>query len=109
MGRCGGDGRSARGRRGAREGREDSRELAGEFSSEESSDAEVLLAFEASRSWAWNGCSGMEGGVSRSGSEDASDIATSESSSAVGNANRFGRFAICVCGAKTVRERARRA
>lgn len=74
-------------------GTKDSRELAGEFSNDESSDAEVLLAFDTRR--AWNGCSGMESGVSRSGSDDASDIATSESSSAEGNANRFGRFASC--------------
>ena len=87
----------ARGHRGrARGGSGDSRELAGEFSNDESSEETVLLvvlAFEARR--AWKGCSGMASGESRSGSEDASDMATSESS-LEGNAKRFGRFASCV-------------
>ena len=78
----------------SREGkaRLNSRELAGEFSNEDNSE-ETVLAVEVKR--AWNGCSGIERGVSKSGSEDASDIATSISASVQGKAMQLGRFAIC--------------
>ena len=85
-----------------------SRELLGEFSSEDASEdaVEKALAFELRREW--NGRSGaILSGLSRSASEDASDMATSLSSSDVGNAKRLGRFAFytgkklaprcCVC------------
>lgn len=71
-----------------------SREDAGEFSNEDVSEDWTLLALEGRR--AWKVRSGMESGVRRSESDDASDMLTSMStSSALGNTMRFGFFASC--------------
>ena len=67
-----------------------SRELAGEFSSEDISEDELELALEGRRTWkVW---SGMESGVRSSGSDDASDMFTSLSASAEGKAKQLAFF-----------------
>lgn len=68
------------------------RELAGEFSSDDASEENVL---EVEGRRVWNGPSGMDRGVRRSVSEEASDMATSMSASACGKGMRLGLFAIC--------------
>lgn len=71
------------------------RELLGEFWSDEASeDVEKVLASELRREW--KGRSELKlSGVSRSASYEPSDMATSLSTSAVGNANRFARLVFC--------------